>query len=81
MQSHKWNSQSVDSFVKLVAQARAHNSKEVRLTMTDAQSLCDSICFLLLQERELTQALLKQMSQNTVSPAVSSLNVNGGSFS
>ena len=81
MQTHKWNTHSVDSFVKLVAQARAHNSKEVRLSMSDAQALCDSMCYLLLQERELTHTLLKHMSQTSTPASTSNLNVNGGSFS
>lgn len=77
-----WNSASVDKFVKTVAQARAFNSKEVRLSIQDAESLCDSITHMLLQERELTQKLLimhERAAQNA--PSVpTNMSLNGGSF-
>jgi hypothetical protein len=78
-----WNTHSVDQFVKLVSQARSHNSKEVRMSIADAQALCDSMCVLLLQERELTQQLLRAQERviqsSTVTPQI--VNLNGGSFS
>lgn len=79
-----WNSLHVEQFVKLVAQARAHNSKEVRMSISDASGLCDSITHLLLQERELTQALLRtqeRVIQNSSSSTPQNISLNGGSFS
>lgn len=77
-----WNTHSVDQFVKLVAQARAHNSKEVRMSMQDASALCDSITWLLLQERELTQRLLRAQEMHLQSQAATpnTMSLNGGVF-
>jgi hypothetical protein len=83
MQTGTWNTQSVQQFVNLVSQARAHNSKEVRISITDAQQLCDSICFLLLQERDLSQRLLRaqeQLIHNQKPTTLDNVSLNGGSF-
>lgn len=79
---NSWNTQSVQKYTQLVAQARAHNSKEVRMTIQEAQQLCDSIQFLLLQERELMQKVLRlqeQMINSAITPGTD-MSLNGGAF-
>lgn len=78
-----WNTHSVQKYLHLVATARSHNSKEVRMTIQEAQALCDSISFLLLQERELTQQLLhmqERMINSQQTNLTQDVSLNGGKF-
>jgi major membrane immunogen (membrane-anchored lipoprotein) len=80
-----WNTSSVDRFVKLVKTARDYNSKDVKLSIGDAEDLAISLASMLNSERELTQRimrlqdqLLKSNSDNTVTN--SGVQFDGGQF-
>ena len=77
-----WNTTAVDRFLKTVKTARDYNSKEVRLSTTDAEQLALSLATVLNQERELTQLVmqLQQRILNTESSAPRDISQNGGSF-
>lgn len=78
------NTQILDKFLKTVRTAKDYNSKEVRLSILDADALSDCLAQLLVQERhnvhmimQLQDKLIKQ--QETV-PVSSDINLNGGGF-
>lgn len=83
--SDNWNTSAVDKFLRTVKTAKDFNSKEVKLTIQDADALALSLALVLNQERNLAQKLL-QCQENLVNvvksnPAPSNLNLNGGGFS
>ena len=79
-----FNADAVERFIKMVAQSLSYNSKEVRLTVHDAQSLADSLSLLLLQERNLTQQILilqdKLLKQAGNTPTLNDVSLTGGKF-
>jgi hypothetical protein len=80
-----WNTSAVDKFLRTVKTAKDFNSKEVKLTIQDAEALALSLALILNQERNLAQKLL-QCQENLVNSvksnsAPNNLNLNGGGFS
>ena len=82
MSTATWNTTAVDKFLKLTKTARDYNSKEVRISIEDAQALSMSLTFMLNQERELIQKIMilqdKLLSMTDQVPT--SVNMNGGTF-
>lgn len=82
MSTATWNTTAVDKFLKLTKTARDYNSKEVRISIEDAQALSMSLAFMLNQERELIQKIMilqdKLLSMTDQVPT--SVNMNGGTF-
>lgn len=78
-----WNTSSVDKFLNLVQTAKAYNSKEVRMTASEAQDLAFSIMFMLNQERAHVQKVLQLQEQliraQNERPSMNN-QLNGGSF-
>lgn len=79
-----WNTSAVDKFLRTVKTAKDFNSKEVKLTIQDAEQLAISLATVLNQERELVVKLLQcqeKLVNNMSNSAPGSLNLNGGGFS
>lgn len=80
-----WNTSAVDKFLRTVKTAKDFNSKEVKLTIQDAEALALSLALVLNQERDLAQKLL-QCQEHLVNSVKNNstpkdLNLNGGGFS
>jgi hypothetical protein len=77
-----WNTSAVDKFLRLVKTARDYNSKEVKISVVDAEALAISLATVLNQERELAVKLLECQSQLVKSSSREPLevNLNGGGF-
>jgi hypothetical protein len=77
-----WNTDAVDKFLKTVSQARSFNSKEVRLSLAEAEALAMSLAHVLNQERVLSQKLLviqeRIMGQTPGAP--NDVSLTGGGF-
>lgn len=81
--SGSWNTAAVDKFLRLVKTARDFNSKEVKLTIQDAEQLSLSLALVLNQERELTVKLMQcqeKLVNVTQNNAPRELSLNGGNF-
>lgn len=82
MNASTWNTTAVDKFLKLTKTARDYNSKELRLSIEDAQALSMSLAMILNQERELIQKILilqdRLLSMNESAPT--NIDMNGGTF-
>jgi hypothetical protein len=82
MNAITWNTTAVDKFLKLTKTARDYNSKELRLSIEDAQALSMSLAMILNQERELIQKILilqdRLLSMNESAPT--NIDMNGGTF-
>ena len=78
-----WNTSAVDKFLRTVKTARDFNSKEIRLSIQDADALALSLALVLNQERDLAQKLLlcqeRLVSGATAQPP-QDLSLNGGGF-
>lgn len=78
------NTQVLDKFLKMVRTAKDYNSKEVRMTVADADALSDCLAQLLVQERDHTQLIMqlqdKLIRQQEAAPVPRDINLNGGSF-
>ena len=79
------NQTALDKFLKMVRTAKDYNSKEIRLSISDADALSDCLTHMLLQERELTQKIMRlqdqiiqSQNQSVTPPGVVML--NGGKF-
>lgn len=75
----------VDKFLKAVQTAKAYNSKEIRLTIAEADALTVSLGQCLLQERQLQERIMQLQDQLLKAQDVASTNpggmqLNGGSF-
>jgi hypothetical protein len=74
----------MERFMKAVRTAKDYNSKEIRLTIAEADAMSDCVSQLLLQERALTEKIMwlqDQLTQkNTSSNTDTSMNLSGGSF-
>jgi hypothetical protein len=74
----------MERFMKAVRTAKDYNSKEIRLTITEADAMSDCVSQLLLQERVLTEKIMwlqDQLTQNNGSqPNNTPMNLSGGSF-
>lgn len=82
MNSNSWNTTAVDRFLKLTKTARDYNSKEVKVSIQDAEALAMSLAMMLNQERELTTKIM-QLQDKLLSVADSTpanINVSGGTF-
>jgi hypothetical protein len=77
-----WNTAAVDKFLRLVKTARDHNSKELKMSVVDAEALAISLATVLNQERELAVKLLACQSQlvNSVNREPTEISLNGGGF-
>jgi len=79
-----FNSDVVERFIKSVGQSRAYNSKEIKMSILDAQALSDTISLLLLQERNLTQQIMvlqdKLLKQAQAPATIGEVSLNGGKF-
>jgi len=74
----------MERFMKAVRTAKDYNSKEIRLTIAEADAMSDCVSQLLLQERALTDKIMwlqDQLTQkNASSNTDTSMNLSGGSF-
>lgn len=75
----------VDKFLKAVLTAKAYNSKEIRLTLAEADALSVSLGQWLLQERQLQERIMQLqdqllMTKDTNSANTGGMQLNGGSF-
>ena len=72
----------IDRFIKQVQTARDVNSKEIRMSIADAESLALGLVALLSHERVLSQKLIevqeKIIANATETPT--SMDLSGGSF-
>lgn len=78
-----WNTDSVDKFLKTVSQARSFNSREIRLSLQEAEDLAISLAMILSQESRLTHKVLElqeQLSNMSPAPSGSNMGLSGGSF-
>ena len=78
------NLNAVQRFLKAVRTAKDYNSKEIRLTIAEADELNDNLSQMLLQERELTQRIMQLqdallMAKQAATPTTG-MNLSGGSF-
>jgi hypothetical protein len=81
--SNTWNTTAVDKFLKLVKTARDFNSKEVKLSIQDADNLALSLALILNQERELVTRLLQcqeRLASRAEGIVEQSVTLTGGSF-
>lgn len=78
--TNTWNTTAVDKFLKLTKTARDYNSKEVKLSIEDAQSLSLSLAHMLNQERELIQRIMVLQDRLLSSNLNTSIEMNGGNF-
>ncbi len=79
------NFSALDKFIKAVRTAKDHNSKEIRLTISEADAVSDCLTALLLQERELSQKIMHLQDQlmhmkTVVAPTPQDVTLNGGKF-
>lgn len=78
------NLMPLNNFLKAVRTAKDYNSKEIRLSITEADALSDCLTHMLLQERDFTQRILhlqdQLMSKQTTAPSTQPVQLNGGSF-
>jgi hypothetical protein len=82
MNTNSWNTTAVDKFLKLTKTARDYNSKEVKISIQDAEALAMSLALMLNQERELTTRIM-QLQDKLLSLAdntTTNINVSGGTF-
>jgi hypothetical protein len=75
----------VEKFLKAVRTAKDYNSKEIRLTIAEADALSDCVSAMLLQEREFTQKIMWLqdqliVAQGSVVSSTSTVQLSGGSF-
>lgn len=76
-----WNTTAVDTFLRTVKTARDYNSREIRLSIQDAESLSISLGLMLNQERELIMRIMKLQDQLlSVQTPGTNVNFSGGSF-
>lgn len=77
-----WNTTAVDKFLKTVKTAKDYNSKEVKITIQDAEQLMLSITHMLNQEREMVQKIMVLQDRliNSLNDAPRDVNLNGGGF-
>jgi hypothetical protein len=76
-----WNTTAVDTFLRTVKTARDYNSREIRLSIQDAESLSISLALMLNQERELVMRIMKLQDQLlSVQTPGTNVNFSGGSF-
>jgi hypothetical protein len=78
--TNTWNTTAVDKFLKLTKTARDYNSKEVKISIEDAQSLSLSLAHMLNQERELIQRIMVLQDRLLSSNLNTSIEMNGGNF-
>lgn len=78
--TNTWNTTAVDKFLKLTKTARDYNSKEVKISIEDAQSLSLSLAHMLNQERELIQRIMVLQDRLLSSSLNTSIEMNGGNF-
>jgi hypothetical protein len=79
------NQTALDKFLKMVRTAKDYNSKEIRLSISDADALSDCLTHMLLQEREFTQKIMHLQdqiiqSQNQSVGSSGVIMLNGGKF-
>jgi hypothetical protein len=79
------NQTALDKFLKMVRTAKDYNSKEIRLNISDADAIMDCLTHMLLQERELTQKIMRLQDQILQSKSIEPtqhgiMNLNGGKF-
>ena len=78
------NTHALDKFLKTVRTAKDYNSKEVRITISDADALADCLSQMLLQERHIAQQLMqlqdKLIRAQETHTEPSDINLNGGAF-
>ena len=82
MNTNSCNTTAVDKFLKLTKTARDYNSKEVKISIQDAEALAMSLALMLNQERELTTRIM-QLQDKLLSLAdntPTNINVSGGTF-
>lgn len=77
-----WNTTAVDKFLKTVKTAKDYNSKEVKITIQDAEQLVMSLTHMLNQEREMVQKIMVLQDRliNSLNDAPRDVNLNGGGF-
>jgi ethanolamine transporter EutH len=80
--STSWNTTAVDKFLKTVKTARDYNSKEIKISTTDAEQLVMSLAHMLNQEREMVQKIMMLQDKliNATSSVSTEVNLNGGGF-
>ena len=79
------NLTAVDKFLKAVKTAKDYNSKEIRLSMTEAEQLALSLGQWLLQERQLQERIMQLQdellrSQSNTVASNAPVQLSGGSF-
>lgn len=79
------NLTSVDKFLKAVKTAKDYNSKEIRLTMSEAEQLALSLGQWLLQERQLQDRIMQLQDDllriQSANPTTNqTVQLSGGSF-
>lgn len=78
-----WNTNSVDRFLRLVKTARDYNSKDVKLSTSDAEELAISLASVLNSEKELTQRIMQLQDRLLASGdagAKNDVQFDGGQF-
>jgi hypothetical protein len=75
----------VEKFLKAVRTAKDYNSKEIRLTISEADALSDCVSTMLLQDRALTERIMQLQDQllqvkDAATPVSGGMQLNGGSF-
>jgi hypothetical protein len=75
----------VDKFLKAVKTAKDYNSKEMRLSITEAEQLALSLGQWLLQERQLQDRIMQLQdellrTQNNTGTSGGPVQLSGGSF-
>ncbi len=79
------NLTAVDKFLKAVKTAKDYNSKEIRLSMTEAEQLALALGQWLLQERQLQERIMQLQdellrSQSNTVASNAPVQLSGGSF-
>lgn len=78
------NTHALDKFLKTVRTAKDYNSKEVRITISDADALADCLSQMLLQERHMAQQIMqlqdKLIRAQEAHTGPRDINLNGGAF-
>lgn len=82
MNNNSWNTTAVDKFLKLTKTARDYNSKEVRMSIQDADALVISLALMLNQERELSMKIMQLQDKllSITNNTPTSVNLSGGTF-
>ena len=71
---------SIDKFLKQVNIAKDYNSKELRMSIIDAEQLAISIAMLLNQNQSIIQKVMELQDKLLSQKDQTNIELNGGSF-